>query len=99
MSLPRVASLETFLGFPGGSSSGAGADQAEGSRRGSISSVGTASLRARKITFNPLPESWAPGYPDNLHSGGGSGGEVGNDYQQQQSVGAFEVPQWKRIRE
>ncbi|KXJ95703.1 FMP42 protein [Microdochium bolleyi] len=94
MSLPRVASLETFLGIPGGSADGA---QIEGSRRGSISSIGTASLRARKITFNPLPESWDPGYPSSSGNDGGGGFDDVSQQQPQQTVGAFEVPQWKRI--
>lgn len=78
MSLQRVGSLETFVNVP-----------AEGlrSRRGSASSA-AASERARKLTFNPLPESWDPVFEDeddgHLHLG--------------QSRGAFEVPRWKRIR-
>ncbi|OTB02139.1 hypothetical protein M426DRAFT_322964 [Hypoxylon sp. CI-4A] len=72
MSLQRVASLETFVNVP----------QQEGrrSRRGSVSSV-AASERARKLTFNPLPESW--NRDDEGHLG--------------QTRGAFEVSQWKRI--
>ncbi|PSR74785.1 major facilitator superfamily domain-containing protein [Coniella lustricola] len=65
MSLHRVASLETFSRL---STPGA-------SRSASPSS------RDRRLSFNPLPESWdphagKPGYID--------------------SVGAFEVPKWKR---
>ncbi|KAF3064937.1 Protein FMP42 [Daldinia childiae] len=77
MSLQRVGSLEAFVIVP-----------AEGlrSRRGSASSA-AASERARKLTFNPLPESWDPVFEGedegHLHLG--------------QSRGAFEVPQWKRI--
>ncbi len=49
------------------------------SRRGSDVSV-----RARKLSFNPLPDEWDPPAEreDNI-----------------QAVGAFEVPKWKRIRE
>jgi len=102
MSLPRVGSLETFLGIPGG----AGAhrrDSADNSRRGSISSIGSASLRARKITFNPLPESWDPVSRSlSTETFGGAAGEDASLLQQAQlqpphTVGAFEVPQWKRI--
>ncbi|KAI0136649.1 major facilitator superfamily transporter [Xylariales sp. AK1849] len=77
MSLHRVASLESFLHV---------SDDGHGprSRRGSGSSV-AASDRARKLTFNPLPESWSPAGPrDDADAG-------------VQSVGAFEVPRWKRI--
>ncbi|KAI1333270.1 FMP42 protein [Xylariaceae sp. FL0255] len=76
MSLPRVASLETFLSLP--------SDGGERSRRGSISS-NTPSIRARRLSFNPLPESWDPviAIRDGDHPA--------------QTVGAFEVPQWKRI--
>lgn len=40
--------------------------------------------RERRLSFNPLPESWDPhlGKPGYLDS-----------------VGAFEVPRWKRLRE
>lgn len=77
MSLQRVASLETFVNVP---------SEGRRSRRGSVSSV-AASERARKLTFNPLPESWNPGYDDH------------EEDQLGKSRGAFEVPQWKRIRE
>ncbi|KAK3988120.1 major facilitator superfamily domain-containing protein [Cladorrhinum sp. PSN332] len=66
MSLPRVASLESFAILP--------TDQR--SRRSS-----DASARARKLTFNPLPQEWDP--PATLD--------------QLQAVGAFEVPRWKRL--
>ncbi|KAH7035213.1 major facilitator superfamily domain-containing protein [Microdochium trichocladiopsis] len=97
MSLPRVGSLETFLGIPGGANRGDG-----DSRRGSVSSIGSASLRARKITFNPLPESWDPGYRSFGDEGlDGPGApqlsQQQHHHQQPQSVGAFEVPQWRRI--
>lgn len=40
------------------------------------------SSRERRLSFNPLPESWDPhGKPGHLDS-----------------VGAFEVPSWKRVR-
>ncbi|KAK4648148.1 uncharacterized protein QC761_107450 [Podospora bellae-mahoneyi] len=66
MSLHRVASLETFAILP--------TDQR--SRRSS-----DASARARKLTFNPLPQEWdPPAGLDQLHA-----------------VGAFEVPRWKRL--
>ncbi|KAI1461627.1 MFS general substrate transporter [Annulohypoxylon moriforme] len=75
MSLQRVASLETFVNVP---------TEGRRSRRGSVSSV-AASERARKLTFNPLPESWNPVFDDN------------EEDQLGQTRGAFEVPQWKRI--
>ncbi|KAI0385858.1 MFS general substrate transporter [Hypomontagnella monticulosa] len=75
MSLQRVASLETFVNVP---------TEGRRSRRGSVSSV-AASERARKLTFNPLPESWDPVFDDQ------DDGHLG------QTRGAFEVPQWKRI--
>jgi len=66
MSLNRVSSLETFAILP--------TDQR--SRRSS-----DASTRARKLSFNPLPQSWDPPSLDTaVHA-----------------VGAFEVPKWKRI--
>ncbi|KAH9902147.1 FMP42 protein [Xylariomycetidae sp. FL2044] len=91
MSLPRVSSLETFMGVP-----------QEGSttryRRGSDSSVGSASVRARKLTFNPLPESWNP---SPAKRGGGGGGDDHHRHHHHphagHAVGAFEVPKWKRI--
>ncbi|KAI1390181.1 MFS general substrate transporter [Hypoxylon trugodes] len=76
MSLQRVGSLETFVNVP---------TEGRRSRRGSASSV-AASERARKLTFNPLPESWHPVFDDE-----DTQGHPG------QSRGAFEVPQWKRI--
>ncbi|KAK2002816.1 major facilitator superfamily transporter [Colletotrichum falcatum] len=68
MSLNRVASVETFQFVP----------QGQGSRRGSDAS----SVRAGRLTFNPLPGEWYPAAnkPDTVLA-----------------VGAFEVPQWKRI--
>ncbi|KAK4230501.1 major facilitator superfamily domain-containing protein [Podospora fimiseda] len=66
MSLPRVASLESFAILP--------TDQR--SRRSS-----DASARARKLTFNPLPQEWDP--PATLDT--------------LQAIGAFEVPRWKRL--
>ncbi|RYP76188.1 hypothetical protein DL771_002012 [Monosporascus sp. 5C6A] len=74
MSLHRVGSLETLLSVP---------PEGQRSRRGSVSSVAT-SIQARKLTFNPLPESWNPAIPENVDHPG-------------QPVGAFEVAQWKRI--
>lgn len=67
MSLPRVASLESFSFVQG--------DQR--SRRNSDVSV-----RARKLSFNPVPQDWDP--PVVLEHPDG--------------VGAFEVPKWKRVR-
>lgn len=103
MSLPRVGSLETFLGIPGGSGAHR-RDSTDNSRRGSISSIGSGSQRARKITFNPLPESWDPGYrsfPTETFEGA-AGGNASLLHQAlpqpPQTVGAFEVPQWKRVR-
>ncbi|KAF6840095.1 MFS transporter [Colletotrichum plurivorum] len=68
MSLNRVASVETFQFVP----------QGQRSRRGSD----TSSVRAGKLSFNPLPDEWDPAAtkPDTVHA-----------------VGAFEVPQWKRF--
>ena len=60
-------------------------------RRGS-----DASLHARKLSFNPLPQEWDPtqARPDragiDLHQ---------NQERHKEPVGAFEVPEWKRIRE
>ncbi|KAI1264147.1 FMP42 protein [Xylariaceae sp. FL1019] len=74
MSLPRIASLETFLSLP---------SEGERSRRGSVTSTAP-SVRARRISFNPLPESWDPVIAkDSDHPA--------------QTIGAFEVPWWKRI--
>jgi len=66
MSLNRVSSLETFTVLH--------TDQR--SRRSS-----DASTRARKLSFNPLPQEWDP-VPtlETVHA-----------------VGAFEVPKWKRM--
>lgn len=66
MSLNRVSSLESFAHFT-----------FEGQRRSP-----SPSSRDRRLSFNPLPESWdpptsKPGYLE--------------------SVGAFEVPKWKRV--
>ncbi|KZL87332.1 major facilitator superfamily transporter [Colletotrichum incanum] len=68
MSLNRVASVETFQFVP----------QAQGSRRDSDAS----SVRAGRLTFNPLPDEWDPAAnrPDTVLA-----------------VGAFEIPQWKRV--
>ena len=68
MSLPRVSSLESFSFVP----------SERQSRRNSDVSV-----RARKLSFNPMPEAWDPPLlkTDAI-----------------QAVGAFEVPKWKRIR-
>ncbi|ROW18310.1 hypothetical protein VPNG_00349 [Cytospora leucostoma] len=67
MSLHRVSSLESFAHIP-----------SEGRPGRDVSP----SSRARRLTFNPLPEAWdapsgKPGYLD--------------------SIGAFEVPKWKRL--
>lgn len=70
MSLHRVSSLENFQFIP----------HEDRSRRGSGSDT---SIRARKLSFNPLPEAWDP-----VH--------LKDDTVQ--AVGAFEVPRWKRIR-
>lgn len=69
MSLHRVASLESFSRAP---------SEPGRSRRGSDASE----FRARKLSFNPLPEAWDP--PANKQ----------NDLD---AVGAFEVPKWKRV--
>ncbi|GAP87296.2 putative major facilitator superfamily transporter [Rosellinia necatrix] len=74
MSLPRVASLETFLSIP---------PEGERSRRGSIASTAP-SIRPRRLSFNPLPESWDPVITRDVD-------------RPAQTIGAFEVPQWKRI--
>lgn len=68
MSLNRVSSLETYTTIPVG-----------GTRSRSASE---ASTRARKLTFNPLPEQWNPTTPTD----------------QPPAIGAFEVPKWKRLR-
>ncbi|ENH71857.1 Protein FMP42 [Fusarium oxysporum f. sp. cubense race 1] len=71
MSLNRVQSIETLTAPPG---HGASIE-----RRGS-----DASLRVRRLTFNPVPQDFetASLRPDEQHA---------------QTVGAFEVPQWKRL--
>ncbi|KAI0908920.1 major facilitator superfamily domain-containing protein [Ustulina deusta] len=74
MSLPRVGSLETFLSIP---------TEEERSRRGSITST-TPSMRPRRLSFNPLPESWDPAIARDIDRPG-------------HSIGAFEVPRWKRF--
>lgn len=68
MSLNRVASLETFQDL----------HRDQYSRRGSDAS----SFRARKLSFNPLPDEWDPPAlkADNV-----------------QAVSAFDVPRWTRI--
>jgi hypothetical protein len=68
MSLNRVASLETFNFVPA----------ERGSRRGS-----DASLRSRKLSFNPLPGDWEAVAEENVGP----------------PIAAFEVPEWKRICE
>ncbi|KAI1821235.1 FMP42 protein [Xylaria intraflava] len=74
MSLPRVGSLETFLGISA---------KGERSREGSIASTAP-SIRSRRLSFNPLPESWDPiTAKDVSHPA--------------QTIGAFEVARWKRI--
>ncbi|ORY65933.1 major facilitator superfamily transporter [Pseudomassariella vexata] len=79
MSLHRVGSLETFLSIRS-------EDGGRLSRRDSLSSLVSASDRARKLSFNPLPESWDP-----IFARDDAQPHLG------QSVGAFEVPKWKRI--
>ncbi|KAI1814491.1 FMP42 protein [Poronia punctata] len=60
--------------------------EGERSRRGSIASTApSVTIRPQRISFNPLPESWDPVIPE---------GDVDN---LANTVGAFEVPQWKRI--
>ncbi len=57
----------------------------EGERSGSAGRRDSdVSVRARKLSFNPLPHEWDPPAQraDNI-----------------QAVGAFEVAKWKRIRE
>ncbi|KAL2165157.1 hypothetical protein VTH06DRAFT_453 [Thermothelomyces fergusii] len=66
MSLNRVSSIETFTTFPNGALSRRGSD---------------ASTRARKLTFNPLPQRWDPL----------------TTLDQLGAVGAFKVPKWKRL--
>lgn len=82
MSLNRVASLETFLSAAH-TDDGRPVRQTR-ERRDSASSC-AASERARKLSFNPLPESWDPAF-------------TRDDDVPNPAVGAFEVPQWKRIR-
>ncbi|KAK7923956.1 hypothetical protein PG985_006010 [Apiospora marii] len=79
MSLNRVASLETFLSV----SADDDRPVRPRPRRDSASSY-AASLRARKLSFNPLPEAWDPAF-------------VHDDDIPNPAVGAFEVPQWRRI--
>ncbi|KAI0482381.1 FMP42 protein [Xylariaceae sp. FL0804] len=79
MSLPRVSALETYF-----SNSAASSVDGERSRRGSGSSAAASSVRAHRLSFNPLPESWDPVVPRAADHPG-------------QPVGAFEVPRWKRI--
>ncbi|KAH8177714.1 major facilitator superfamily protein [Sarocladium implicatum] len=52
-------------------------------RRGS-----DASIRPRKLSFNPLPQEWDPQLPD---------AKPGHHQPEQNGVSAFDVPQWKRI--
>ena len=54
-------------------------------RRGS-----DASIRPRKLSFNPLPQEWDTSATDV---------KPGHHQPEQGGVSAFEVPQWKRIRE
>ncbi|KAL2018691.1 hypothetical protein VTK56DRAFT_465 [Thermocarpiscus australiensis] len=70
MSLNRVSSIETFTTIR--------TDQR--SRRDSTASR-DASTRARKLTFNPLPQEWGP--PTTVD--------------ELRAVGAFRVPRWKRL--
>ncbi|KAK8049807.1 major facilitator superfamily domain-containing protein [Apiospora phragmitis] len=79
MSLNRIASLETFLSV----SADDDRPVRPRPRRDSASSY-AASLRARKLSFNPLPEAWDPAF-------------VHDDDIPNPAVGAFEVPQWRRI--
>lgn len=53
-------------------------------RRGS-----DASIRPRKLSFNPLPQEWDPAIPDT---------KPGHHQPEQGGISAFDVPQWKRIR-
>ncbi|KAK4251892.1 protein FMP42 [Corynascus novoguineensis] len=66
MSMHRVSSIETFTTVP----------TASRSRRTS-----DASTRARKLSFNPLPQRWDP--PTTIDK--------------LAAVGAFKVPRWKRL--
>ncbi|KAI0539286.1 major facilitator superfamily domain-containing protein [Xylaria digitata] len=57
--------------------------EGERSRRGSITSSAP-SMRPRRLSFNPLPGSWDP--------------VIARDVDHPaQTIGAFEVPRWKRI--
>ncbi len=76
MSLNRISALETFSFTPGEGNTNL---NDRFSRRGS-----QASIRARKLSFNPLPEEWDP---------------LPHSEDLIQAVGAFEVPKWKRVRE
>jgi hypothetical protein len=67
MSLNRVSSIETFTTVTTDLRSRRASD---------------ASTRARKLTFNPLPQEWDPQ----------------STVDQPQAVGAFNVPKWKRLR-
>ncbi|KAF4999522.1 hypothetical protein FGRMN_2391 [Fusarium graminum] len=71
MSLNRVQSIETLTAPPG---RGASIE-----RRGS-----DASLRVRRLTFNPVPQDFETA-------------SLRPDEQPAETVGAFEVPQWKRL--
>ncbi|KAL2207176.1 MFS general substrate transporter [Sarocladium strictum] len=47
-----------------------------------------ASIRPRKLSFNPLPQEWDPAIPDT---------KPGHHQPEQGGISAFDVPQWKRI--
>ncbi|KAK7416108.1 hypothetical protein QQX98_005436 [Neonectria punicea] len=72
MSLNRVASIET-LAVPPGQSHDIRARRAS-----------DASLRVRRLSFNPVPQEW-------------DSTSVRTDDRHVETVGAFEVPQWKRL--
>lgn len=59
-------------------------------RRGSDASH--SSLRPRKLSFNPLPQEWAQQQQQQPKSDS-------PHRHDQEPVSAFEVPEWKRIRE
>lgn len=87
MSLHRVASLETLtvaqsLDAQLNPNVHSGQQDDHGQHHdGRVRRASDASLRVRKLSFNPLPQEWdpAPLRPD-----------------EQKSIGAFEVPSWKR---
>ncbi|KAI0447777.1 major facilitator superfamily domain-containing protein [Xylaria telfairii] len=57
--------------------------EGERSRRGSIASTAP-SMRPHRLSFNPLPDSWDPVIARDIDHPA-------------QTIGAFEVPRWKRI--